>query len=103
MQCWSNDDDVGPTLYKCYTNVMCLLDSVAQTICFEVYSNGLLVLLVISLCLFMSQHMPFYQWHVSFLIHAIAVLFSIRQPLFYVSIRLQRFYSLGIKATYLPL
>ena len=25
IQCWSNVEDVGPTLYKCYTNVLCLL------------------------------------------------------------------------------
>ena len=25
MQCWTNVEDVGPTLYKCYTNVLCLL------------------------------------------------------------------------------
>ena len=25
VQCWSNVEDVGPTLYKCYTNVLCLL------------------------------------------------------------------------------
>ena len=25
IQCWSNVEDVGPTLYKCYTNVFCLL------------------------------------------------------------------------------
>ena len=24
-QCWTNVKDVGPTLYKCYTNVLCLL------------------------------------------------------------------------------
>ena len=23
IQCWANVEDVGPTLYKCYTNVMC--------------------------------------------------------------------------------
>ena len=23
--CWTNVEDVGPTLYKCYTNVLCLL------------------------------------------------------------------------------
>ena len=22
IQCWSNVEDVGPTLYKCYTNVL---------------------------------------------------------------------------------
>ena len=22
MQCWTNDENVGPTLYKCYTNVL---------------------------------------------------------------------------------
>ena len=29
VQCnyWSNIEDVGPTLYKCYTNVLCLLGS----------------------------------------------------------------------------
>ena len=27
MQCWTNVEDVGPTLYKCYTNVLCLLGS----------------------------------------------------------------------------
>ena len=25
MQRWTNVFDVGPTLYKCYTNVLCLL------------------------------------------------------------------------------
>ena len=25
MQCWTNVEDVGPTLYKWYTNVLCLL------------------------------------------------------------------------------
>ena len=25
MQCWTNVEDVGPALYKCYTNVLCLL------------------------------------------------------------------------------
>ena len=25
VQCWANVDDVGPTLYKCYSNVFCLL------------------------------------------------------------------------------
>ena len=24
IQCWSNVEDVGPALYKCYTNVLCL-------------------------------------------------------------------------------
>ena len=26
VQCWSNVEDVGPMLYKCYTNVLCLLE-----------------------------------------------------------------------------
>ena len=26
IQCWTNVFDVGPTLYKCYTNVLCLLE-----------------------------------------------------------------------------
>ena len=25
VECWTNVEDVGPTLYKCYTNVLCLL------------------------------------------------------------------------------
>ena len=25
VQCWTNVEDVGPTLYKCYTNVLSLL------------------------------------------------------------------------------
>ena len=25
VQCWANVEDVGTTLYKCYTNVLCLL------------------------------------------------------------------------------
>ena len=25
VQCWTNVEDVGPTLYKCYTSVLCLL------------------------------------------------------------------------------
>ena len=25
VQCWTNVEDVGPTLYKCYTNVLRLL------------------------------------------------------------------------------
>ena len=25
IQFWTNVEDVGPTLYKCYTNVLCLL------------------------------------------------------------------------------
>ena len=25
VQCWTNVEDVGLTLYKCYTNVMCLV------------------------------------------------------------------------------
>ena len=27
VQCWSNVEDVGPTLYKCYTKVLCFLGS----------------------------------------------------------------------------
>ena len=27
VQCWSNDEDVGSTLYKCYINGLCLLGS----------------------------------------------------------------------------
>ena len=27
LQCRTNVEDVGPTLYRCYTNVICLLDT----------------------------------------------------------------------------
>ena len=32
MQCWTNVEDVGPTLYKCYTSVFCLLGSPSMTV-----------------------------------------------------------------------
>ena len=32
MQCWTNVEDVGPALYKCYTNVLCLLGCGANII-----------------------------------------------------------------------
>ena len=37
VQCWTNVEDVGPTLYKCYTNVLCLLGIQ----CFIGYSGGM--------------------------------------------------------------
>ena len=30
VQCWANVEDVGPPLYKCYTNVLCLLGYVSK-------------------------------------------------------------------------
>ena len=30
MQCWTNVEDVGPTLYKYYTNVLCLLGNILK-------------------------------------------------------------------------
>ena len=33
VQCWPNVKDVEPTLYKCYTNVLCLLDELYQPDC----------------------------------------------------------------------
>ena len=35
MQCWTNVEDVGPTFYKCYTNVLCLLGSPPATDCWH--------------------------------------------------------------------
>ena len=32
IQCWTNVEDVGPTLYKCYTSVLCLLGICAHEI-----------------------------------------------------------------------
>ena len=31
VQCWTNVEDVGPMLYKCYTNGLCLLDGQGTT------------------------------------------------------------------------
>ena len=30
VQCRTNVEDVGPTLYKCYTNVLCLLGGLRE-------------------------------------------------------------------------
>ena len=32
IQCWTNVEDFGPTLYKCYTNVLCLLGRLSHYI-----------------------------------------------------------------------
>ena len=32
VQCWTNVEDVGPALYTCYTNVLCLLGNVAPAL-----------------------------------------------------------------------
>ena len=37
IQCWTNVEDVGPTLYKCYTNVLCLLGSLISSISSDIY------------------------------------------------------------------
>ena len=39
IQCWTNVEDVGPTLYKCYTNVLCLLGSLTILHCFGPVQN----------------------------------------------------------------
>ena len=33
VQCWANVEDVGPTLYKCYTDVLCLLGCHGESLC----------------------------------------------------------------------
>ena len=38
MQCWTNVEDVGPTLYKCYTNVLCLLGRRTFSLTLYIYS-----------------------------------------------------------------
>ena len=32
VQSWANVEDVGPALYKCYTNVLCLLSSLSMLV-----------------------------------------------------------------------
>ena len=41
VQCWSNVGDVGPTLYKCYTNVLCLMGSYVSTRRYQRVTLGL--------------------------------------------------------------
>ena len=41
IQCWTNVEDVGPTLYKCYTNVLCLLGR--RTFSQTLYISAMLV------------------------------------------------------------
>ena len=43
IQCWTNVEDVGPTLYKCYTNVLCLLGSQLYPSLLWIPSHTLLV------------------------------------------------------------
>ena len=38
MQIWSNVEDVGPTLYKCYANVLCLVRSYYVSYIFETWA-----------------------------------------------------------------
>ena len=33
IQCWTNVEDVGPTLYKCFTNILCLLGMLIIHMC----------------------------------------------------------------------
>ena len=41
IQCWTNVEDVGPTLHKCYTNVLCLLGR--RTFSQTLYISAMLV------------------------------------------------------------
>ena len=41
IQCWTNAEHVGPTLYKCYTNVLCLLGR--RTFSQTLYISAMLV------------------------------------------------------------
>ena len=57
MQCWTNVEDVGPTLYKCYTNVLCLLGR--RTFFQTLYIYSMLVQCwasVADVCLALKQH-----------------------------------------------
>ena len=39
IQCWTNVEDVGPTLYKCYTNVLCLAGMDPDITVCDVHAN----------------------------------------------------------------
>ena len=39
VQCRTNFEDVGPTLYKCYTNVLCVLDGLPSPPNIYIYRN----------------------------------------------------------------
>ena len=44
MQCWTNVENVVPTLYKCYTNVLCLLG------CRRTFSQTLYIYSMLAQC-----------------------------------------------------
>ena len=51
MQCWANVDNAGPTLYKCYTNVLCQLDTAIHLLNFsEILSRFIFHILHLRLC-----------------------------------------------------
>ena len=39
IQCWTNAEDVGPSLYKCYTNILCLLGRSVQNHSLKLYHH----------------------------------------------------------------
>ena len=46
IQCWVNVEDVGPTLHKCYTYVLCLLGCCQPT--YETQNNTISVQTIVS-------------------------------------------------------
>ena len=42
VQCWTNVEDAGPPLYKCYTNVLCLLGMLSRANLKYAISNNIL-------------------------------------------------------------
>ena len=55
IQCWANVEDVGPTLYKCYADVSCLLGYTERTMAVYGYygaviTAGILIIIFSYLC-----------------------------------------------------
>ena len=56
VQCWTNVEDVGLTLYKCYANVLCLLGKLRIYLLLQINRNlSPLITIIIVLNLFHQQ------------------------------------------------
>ena len=48
IQCWTKVEEVGPSFYKCYTNVLCLLGKKPLDFCnFYIVSNQFNITIIV--------------------------------------------------------
>ena len=50
----TNNFDVGSTLHKCYTSILCLLDVSVYVLCFDVSFLVLMITNITRICLFLT-------------------------------------------------